>query len=110
MNIKINHDVYDISNRIKNIDRNYFIVFNTSKQKFEVHLSHQMGGSYCLTLPFKNLDEQTLKYVLSSQTINIDEILEKVENNNNLLESANKTSAFSDIVEKFENLENLKWK
>ena len=108
MNIKINYDVYDISRRIKKIDRNYFIVFNTSKQKFEVHLSKQIGGSYCLTLPYKNLDERALKHVLKSQTINIDDILEKIENDNKILESANKTSAFSNIVENFENLENLK--
>ena len=110
MNIKIEYDVYNISKRIKDIDRNYYIVFNTSKQKFEVHLSSQIGSSYCLTLPFKSLDERVLKHVLKTQSVNIDEILENIENENNRRESANKTSAFSNVVENFENLENLKWK
>ena len=110
MNIKINYDVYNISKRIKDIDRNYYIVFNTSKQKFEVHLSSQIGSSYCLALPFKSLDERVLKYVQKTQSVNIDEILENIENENNKRESANKTSAFSNVVENFENLENLKWK
>ena len=102
MKIKIFNDVYNISKRIKNIDRNYYIVYNTSKQKFEIHNSSQVGMSYCLTLPYNELDERTLKLVLKSSTNNIDEILEKIENNNNLIESANKTSAFSSIVDSLE--------
>ena len=108
MKLKIAHDVYNISKRIKDIDRNYYIVFNTSKQKFEVHSSQQIGSSYCLTLPFNCLDERSLKHVLKTQSVNIDEILENIENDNNIRESANQTSAFSSVVENLENLENLK--
>ena len=102
MKIQIFNDVYNISNRIKNIDRDYYVVYNTSKQKFEIHNSSQIGTSYCLTLPYNELDERALKYVLKSSTNNIDEILEKIENNNNSIESANKTSAFSNIVDSLE--------
>ena len=106
MKIKIAHDVYNISKRIKNIDRNYYIVFETSREKFEVHNSSQFGSSYCLTLPNNCLDERVLKYVRKTQSANIDEILEKIENDNNLRESANKSSAFSTIIDSIENLEN----
>jgi hypothetical protein len=47
--IKISGDVYDISKRIKNIDRDYYVVYDTSKQKFEIHNSSQIDSSYCLT-------------------------------------------------------------
>lgn len=103
MIFKVFHDVYDIAKRIKEIDRSYYIVFNTSKEKFEVHCSQQIGSSYCLTLPYPCLDERTLKYVLKTKSANIDEILEKIENDNNIRESANKTSAFSSVVENLEN-------
>ena len=107
MRIQIEQDVYNISQRIKEIDRNYYIVYDTSKQKFEVHSSTQIGSSYCLTLPQTQLDERTLKYVRETLSTNIDEILDKIENDNKILESATKTSAFSDIAENLEqNLEN----
>ena len=57
----IRFDVFDIVKRIKYIDRNYYIIINTSSNKFEIHNSAQRGSSYCLTLPYDKLDERTLK-------------------------------------------------
>ena len=87
--IQINGDVYNIAKRIKNIDRNYYVVFNTSKQKFEVHNSAQIGSSYCLTLPYNQLDERALQHVLKNSSDNIEEILKQLENDNKKLESTN---------------------
>ena len=99
MKIQIEKDVYNISKRIKDIDRDYYVVYDTSKQKFEVHNSKQIGSSYCLTLPHCELDERSLDYVLKTQSTNIEEILEKIENDNKILESTNKFSAFSTILD-----------
>ena len=99
MKIQINFDVYNISKRIKDIDRDYYVVYDTSKQKFEVHNSKQIGSSYCLTLPYCELDERSLSYVLKTQSSNVEEILEKIENDNKILESTNKLSAFSTILD-----------
>ncbi len=106
MKIKVLQDVYDIAKRIKCIDRNYYIVLDTSKQKYEIHNSNQVGTSYCLTLPYLHLDERALMYVRKTQSVNIDEILEKIENDNNIRESAKTSSAFSSIIDSIENLEN----
>lgn len=99
MKIQIENDVYNISKRIKNIDRDYYVVYDTSKQKFEVHNSKQIGSTYCLTLPYCELDERCLDYVLKTQSTNVEEILEKIENDNKMLESTNKLSAFSTILD-----------
>lgn len=99
MKIIVLFDVFNISNRVKDIDRDYYIVYNTSNQKFEIHHSNQIGGSYCLTLPFDKLDERALKHVRSSQSNNIEQILEQIEVDNKLRESTMKTSAFSNIVD-----------
>ena len=99
MKIKIFNDVYEISKRISYIDKDYYVVYDTSKQKFEIHNSNQIGGSYCLTLPYNELDERTLKYVCLTQTANIEEILKNLQNDNKIRESAIKTSAFSNIVD-----------
>ncbi len=95
MKIKIKNDVYDISNRIKEIERNYYIVFNTSKNNFEIHNSNQKGGTYCLTLPYACLDARALTYVHKTKTKNIDKILNLMETENKLKENAEKTGVLS---------------
>ena len=100
MNIQIKHDVYNIAKRIKNIEKNYFIVYNTSKKSFEVHNSRQIGTTYCLTLPYKELDERALKYVNYTKSENIEKILNKIDNENKMLESAEKSKVLSNVFEK----------
>ena len=102
MIIKIFSDVYNISNRIKNIEKNYYIVFNTSKNKFEVHNSQQKGGSYCLTLPFLYLDERTLNFVNETKSENINRILNKIDLQNKLIESAENSSTLNRFEEEVE--------
>ena len=104
MKIKLTCDVYNISKRIKEIDKDYYIVYNTSKNKFEVHNSSQIGDSYCLTLPYGALDERALKYVRKTSVKNIDYVLNEIENDNNKIESAERTSAFNNVCESIENL------
>lgn len=104
MKIKLTCDVYNISKRIKEIEKNYYIVFNTSKAKFEVHNSSQIGESYCLTLPYNTLDERALNYVRKTSVANIDYVLQEIENDNNKIESAEKTSAFNNVYQSIEDL------
>ena len=99
MKIRILHDVYNIANRVKYIDRDYYVVFDTSKQQFEIHNSSQKGSSYCLTVPHDQIDERVLQLVRKTQSANIDEILEQIENDNKILESANTSSAFSNMFD-----------
>ena len=102
MNIKIDYDVYNISKRLKEIDRNYFIVYNTSKKNFEIHSSSQISNSYCLTLPFKNLDVRALKHVHTTKVKNIDKILNQIETENKLKENADKSGVLSQFNEVLE--------
>lgn len=99
MKIKLTFDVYNISKRIKEIDKDYYIVFNTSNSKFEVHNSSQNFGSYCLTLPYKTIDERVLEYVQKTSSANMDYILNEIQSNNNLLKSTEKTSAFNNVCD-----------
>ena len=101
MKIQIKHDVYDISNRIKDIDRDYFILFNTSTKKFEIHNTAQVGSTYCLTLPYPFLDERTLNFVNQTKSANIELILEKIENSNKVREGAIKRGTLNTLYESF---------
>lgn len=99
MRIKIKHDLYEISKRIKNIDRDYFLVYDTVRANFEVHNSAQQDTTYCLTLPYNELDERALDYVAKTRCANIENILEEINNNNKIQESADKSSVLKELDE-----------
>ena len=80
--IKIEQDVFNIVNRIKDIDNGYYIVFNTKSKKFEVHNSSQVMSSYCLTCPYDSLDQRLLEYAQKTRIVNIDKILEEIDETN----------------------------
>lgn len=85
MKIKINSDVHDIVDRIKEIDDGYYIVFDTIKNKFELHNSNQ-PVTYCLTIPYDVLDARVLDVIYSTSVQNIDNILEEIDNSNDVIE------------------------
>ena len=87
MKIKIQHDVFNIVNRIKQINAGYFVMFNTKNQKFEIH-NKNYKNTLCLTLPFNQLDCRAIEYVLKSQ--NVEQMLAEIENNNLKIEKSNK--------------------
>ena len=105
MKIKLSGDVYNISNRVKNIDKDYYVLFNTSNAKFEIHNKSQIGSTYCLTLPYSELDERALNFIYETKSENIENILTKIENHNKIKESADKTSTLSNM---YENLKDIR--
>ena len=104
MRFILRHDVYEISKRIKDIDRYYFIVYDTSKSCYEIHNSSQVDSTYCLSVPFKDLDERTLKYVRETSSANIEKILEKIEKENKLVENAETRRVLNNLNQSIENL------
>jgi predicted GH43/DUF377 family glycosyl hydrolase len=102
MKIKLTSDVYEISKRIKNIDKDYYMVYDTSKRKFEVHNSSQIGSTYCLTLPYDYLDARALKYVIDTKSENLGKILQKIDDDNRSLESTEKNRALGAINDAIE--------
>ena len=104
MKVQILNDMYNISKRIKNIDRDYFLVYDTVRASFEVHNSAQQDTTYCLTLPYNELDERTLNYVAKTRCANIENILEEINNNNKIQESADKSSVLKELDEMSTNI------
>lgn len=87
MKIKLEHDVFNITKRLKQINKAYFVLYNTKSQKYEIH-NQNYQNTYCLTLPFNQLDARTIDYVLKSQ--NVEQMLLEIEENNLKLEKSNK--------------------
>lgn len=82
--ILIKKDLFNISQRLKSIDKNYYILFNKLTKKFEVHYGQK--SSLQLVLPFKNLDKRTIDLVLKTKVENKKKLLLEMEENNAKLE------------------------
>ena len=86
MYIDITYDTFDITNRIKSIDKNYFIRYNKKTSKYEVWLMCGVTAHLDLVLPYPYLDFRTLKKVLLSKVEKIDKIIYEMEEENRKLE------------------------
>lgn len=85
MKIKIiKSDLFNICNRIKKIDKNYFIVFNYSYKRFEVHYKNQKGSSLAFCVDKKYLDLDVLTKARKTSVSNIKTLIKEIDNINSL--------------------------
>lgn len=82
MKIKILTDNYFISNRLKEIDESYYVLYNSNSKKYELHSSAQFDNSYCLTFPYSALDKRAIDFALKSRVQNKKKIFEEIEKEN----------------------------
>ncbi len=85
MKILIESDVFDITKRIKEIDDGYFICYNLKQKKYELHNQNQ-EHSYCLTIPYRNLDDRIIDLINMTKVANIDNIIADIDRNNSIVE------------------------
>jgi hypothetical protein len=83
--ILIEDSVTEIPQRLQEIDSNYCILFNRKKQKFEVHRSDH-AYTYCLTVPFSELDARVIDLVRQQNWQNQQTLLKEIEEHNAKLE------------------------
>jgi hypothetical protein len=88
MNIEIKTDLFNISNRLKSIDKKYFVVFNTQKNCYEIHY-RRAKNTYELTVPFGTLDARTVQFVQKTKIENSKQIYEEIEKANQKAVEAN---------------------
>ena len=79
---KINHDLFDISKRLKSIDRRYDLFFNREKNRYEIYAN----GAMQMALPFERLDARTLTYARKTRLENLEKIIAEIEEENARLE------------------------
>lgn len=78
--------MFDIVNRIKRIDKGYFIVFDTKTNKYEVHNRNQTDNTYCLTSPYISLDKRLIDYVYRTSLQYNSNLIKEIEEHNARLE------------------------
>ena len=71
----IDHDLFGISDRIKDIEDEYFILFDLDRGKYEVHSKANPKDTYCFTVPYKELDARVLEYCRKTHIANNKELM-----------------------------------
>lgn len=88
-----------IIERLKEIDPNYFVVYNFDKSVYEVHNKGQSGSTYALTLPYNCLDERAIDLVRFSRRERSEEIIKQIDNQNEQLKKQMVKRAIEQIRE-----------
>lgn len=87
--IEIKNDLFNISKRIKKIDKNYFIVFSPRKKVYEVHYKNQKGSSLAFCVDKKYLNSEVLTKAYKTSVRNYKKLLSEIESNNLKLDKKN---------------------
>ncbi len=75
-------NVFWIPERLREIDDGYFVLRNHQTKKFEIHHRGQPHNTYCLTVPYDELDERTLHLVRKTRICNAEKLLAEMEEQN----------------------------
>ena len=79
-------NIYDIPVRLKQVNRDFFVMFNTRIQKYEVHCSSQPFDTLACVLPFDELDARALEYVRQYSRERTERLAEEIERYNEELD------------------------
>ena len=76
--IEIRQDVFDIADRLKEIDGDYFPVYNLTKKRFEIH-PRGRRDTLQLVLPYPSLDIRAIQRVRETRREWVENMLRDIE-------------------------------
>lgn len=76
----------DIPVRLKEVNRDFFVMFNTRTQRYEIHCASQLGDTMACSLPFDELDARAIRYAREFSAARTKQIAEEIERYNEKLE------------------------
>ena len=83
--VEIRGDVFDIADRLKEIDGDYYPVYNLTKKRFEIH-HRGRRKSLQLVLPYDSLDVRAIKRVKETRREWVENMLKDMEVQNQKLQ------------------------
>lgn len=86
--IQVFEDVFDISRRVKEINDGYFVVYNTKRERYEVHNKLQKGSTFCITCE-NGLNYSVITKLRKTRIENIDRIIREIDESNKATEQEN---------------------
>jgi hypothetical protein len=102
--ICITCDLFDIADRLREIDENYLLMYNPRKERYEVHRQAQGRVSYELTLPYDRLDARSVQFCLRTRKERAEALLKELEEENKALESRQLYESKKEVEERTERL------
>ena len=75
MKIEIKNDLFDIASRLKEIDPEYSVYFETDLQKFTLWGK----GKRQVIFPYDTLDQRALSHAIETRVENVDELIKKID-------------------------------
>lgn len=90
--IPVLNNVYDIPVRLKEVNRDFFVMFNTRNQKFEIHCASQPYDTCACTLPFNELDARAIDYVREFSRERTQNLAAEIERYNDELDRKEKAA------------------
>lgn len=91
--LKKTGDVLGIEQRLREIDENYQLFFNTKLKRFEVHTAKNRGNSLAVVCPYPCLDKRLVDYVKRTRIERSRQIFREIEENNAKIEAKNLETA-----------------
>ncbi len=89
--IPITDDLYDIARRLRSVDDDYRLLYNTDKNRYEVHSAAR--GAIQFVVPFDEADARTVDYALRTRVQNAEAIFAEVERHNERTEARHTAAA-----------------
>ena len=83
--VPVTSHVMDIPVRLKEVNRDFFCMFNVRTQKYEIHCKSQPGTTLACVLPFDELDARTIEYVRQYSQTRVEEVAREIEDYNERL-------------------------
>lgn len=96
--ILVETNVFNIPERLKAIDKGYFVVFRPYSQRYELHHEEQ-DFTLCTEFPYDELDSRAIDYAKKTRIENIDIIMEEMKKKNEKIENDRKESFLDKVGE-----------
>ncbi len=76
-------NVHRIPERLREYDPSIFVVFNSKKQKYEVHSLKNIGNTFAYIIPYRELDARAIEfYHMTNLRTRGEKIFREIEENN----------------------------
>ena len=95
---RIEHDLFDIASRLKEVDERYELFFNKSLGRYEIFAN----GVLQIAVPFDRLDARTVEFARKTRLENLQKLIENIDRENALLDEMKRKQTIEDCLKKAE--------
>ncbi len=95
---RIEHDLFDIASRLKEVDERYELFFNKSLNRYEIFAN----GVLQIAVPFDRLDARTVEFARKTRLENLQKLVESIDRENALLDEMKRKQTIENCLKQAE--------